>query len=306
MAVLFAGLGYIAAQDTAATDLQAASGIWQGTVTLDEASTTSEIAFVVDNNGNVYNGGVRIELPEGDCITRFRELTSDSSPVQGNFNNAEQAEGTLEVSTCYDHEQAAYITLPEPLTGTWGAAPAAPENIVEAVRIFAREPADAIASGEDLFNLRCSACHGIGGVGTDIAPPFVDFYALPYDYIEGRVRNGPEIMSSFSEQDLPVDQLSDIVAYIQNELVQTGIRAYSEAELAEGRDLYIEKCAECHGSRGQGTNDFGPTLLTWPPYSVTGIYEGARIPLPDMGVVRVSNDELDLIAGYYLQLASGE
>ena len=307
IALLFAGLGYIAGQDSDSSESVLPSGIWVGTVIFDASSIAGEMSFVFDNNGYVYNGGVRLHPQNEACVVRFRELTDDSSPIRGIVRDMELAEGTIEVTSCYSHEQAAYITLPEPLSGTWEAVPATPDNIVEAVRIFSREPADAIASGEDLFNLRCSACHGVGGVGTDIAPPFVDFYALPYDYIESRVRSGPEVMSAFSETDLPADQLADIVTYVQEELLQTGIREYSEEELQQGRELYIEKCAECHGSRGQGTNDFGPPLLIWPPYSVTGMYEGARIPLPEMGRVRVSNDELDLIAGYYiLEMATGE
>ncbi|MEL6148468.1 MAG: FAD-dependent oxidoreductase [Chloroflexota bacterium] len=61
IAVLFAGLGYITAQDTAATDLQATSGIWQGAVTLIEnwMSALQEQAAVIISYGiqNMDNDG---------------------------------------------------------------------------------------------------------------------------------------------------------------------------------------------------------------------------------------------------------
>lgn len=303
----------IIGQDASPTDNEVVSGVWSGTIAAEGgAAASGEIAFVIDTNGVVYNGGIRLTALEGvlsgdeHCSIQFTELTAETTPVHGSFAAPESAEGRYEITSCLVREQG-YITLNPPVSGTWQAAPAAEEDLVAAVHIFARQPADVLASGAALFNLRCSGCHGFGGVGTEIAPPFIDFYALTYDYVEGRVRSGPEVMSAFTEEDLPNDQLADIVTYIEDELVQTGIREYTEEELAAGRDLYVEKCAECHGTRGQGTNDFGPPLLIWPPYSVTGIFEGARIPLPEMPRVRVSNDELDLIAGYYiLELSTGE
>lgn len=312
MFLLFSQQNIVGQEATPAAD-EVQSGAWLGSFTADEqVGVVGEIAFVVDTSGTVYNGGVHFlslgdKLAEDEeCLMLFSELSEETIPIAGSFMTAERAEGTYEISSCLVRDRG-YITLSPPVTGTWEAAPAAQEDIATAIRIFARQPIEAVESGEALFNLRCSGCHGIGGVGTEIAPPFIDFWALTYDYIEGRVRSGPEVMSAFTETDLPVSQLNDIVTYIQDELVRTGIREYTEAELAAGHDLYIEKCAECHGSRGQGTNDFGPPLLIWPPYSVTGIYVGARIPLPEMPIVRVTNDELDLIAGYYLfELATDE
>lgn len=312
LCITFIGLGHLASQDAPETP-ELETGVWYGEVSSSGSGAMGDIAFVVDSSGIAYQGGVRlIDLtdenitdPAEACVTRFADLTLESRPVQITNVADGTGEGLVEVTNCFVSGQG-YITLTEPWTGVWQAAPSPTEDMAEAVRLFARQPAEAIATGETLYNQKCSACHGVGGIGTPIAPPFVDFVVLPLDYIERRVRSGPDVMSAFTEEDLPGDQLADIVAYVQNELVGTEIRAYTTAELEEGRVLYIEKCAECHGNRGQGSNDFGPPLLIWPPYSVTGIYEGARIPLPEMGRVRVSNDELDLIAGYYVLEMTGD
>lgn len=54
------------------------------------------------------------------------------------------------------------------------AAPACSQNGVEpkATGTVAAAPAD-LREGEDKFNANCSACHGIGGIGTTQGPPLV-------------------------------------------------------------------------------------------------------------------------------------
>ncbi|NDJ59473.1 MAG: cytochrome c [Chloroflexi bacterium] len=312
MSLLFVGLGLSAGQSE--TDVE--PGIWLGTAAAGE--TPAQIAFVVNTDGAVYSGGINFfavpEAPENlttliraqGCLSLFLTLTAETTPVRGTFTAPDAAVGTFEVSACTVQGHGE-LTLETPLVGEWQATLAPEDQVADAIHVFANQPAPDTASGRESFMLRCSGCHGVGGVGTDIAPPFIDFLALPYEYVEERVRSGPDFMSAFSEDDLPDDELAQIVEYIQTELVGRGIRDYTEDELAEGRIYYQETCAECHGSRGQGTNDYGPPLLTWPPHSITDIFVGARLPLPGMPRVNVTNEELDLIAGYYiLQLSSDE
>jgi mono/diheme cytochrome c family protein len=54
------------------------------------------------------------------------------------------------------------------------AAPACSQNGVEpkATGTVAAAPAD-LREGEEKFNANCSACHGIGGIGTTQGPPLV-------------------------------------------------------------------------------------------------------------------------------------
>jgi mono/diheme cytochrome c family protein len=54
------------------------------------------------------------------------------------------------------------------------AAPACSQNGVEPKRTgtVAAAPAD-LREGEQKFNANCSACHGIGGIGTTQGPPFL-------------------------------------------------------------------------------------------------------------------------------------
>ncbi|NJL93166.1 MAG: hypothetical protein HC915_05280 [Anaerolineae bacterium] len=145
---------------------------------------------------------------------------------------------------------------------------------------------------------RCAECHGTQGEGTAEAPPLNDFLVLPPEFIESQVRSGPENMSAFTEAEISAEQLTLLSAHIQAEIAGTNLVSVDEDQLEQGRQLWRDFCMECHGARGQGKNDFGPPLNVWPPYSVTGIIDGARLPLPDMPVLSVTDDELRLIAAF--------
>lgn len=316
----FVGLSSIAGQNSEPPPEPATfeAGVWAGSVQLDGVTNPAgEVAFVVGEDGLVSIGAIRFDalgevsedvaelLEQYGCFARFAVLSSESLPAAVASVSEESVGGTYLVDGCQLREWGFYRFTP-PLEGTWQAAPVVEDAVADVEPIYTREPEVVIEEGEALFLFNCSPCHGRSGNGTTAAPPLTDFYALPHDFVESRVRSGPAEMSYFSEDDLADFEVEDIILFIQQELVGTGIREYTEEELEEGRALYIEKCAECHGNRGQGTNDYAGPLLIWPPYSVTGIYEGARIPLPEMGIVRVSDEELDLIAGYYLELATAE
>ena len=73
-----------------------------------------------------------------------------------------------------------------------------------------------IATGETLFNLHCSACHGVGGVGAK-GPPLLDVGPAAVDFF---LSTGRMPLSSPNEEPEPgppffnEDQIADIVAYV--------------------------------------------------------------------------------------------
>ena len=88
-----------------------------------------------------------------------------------------------------------------------------------------------------------------------------------------------------------------------------------KGSVAEGRPLYAEHCARCHGSRGEGANSVeligDRELLTtqypdrgiavvW-PYAPT-LYEYIQRAMPPDNPGTFSNDELYSIVGYVLHL----
>ncbi len=54
------------------------------------------------------------------------------------------------------------------------------------------EPA-AARSGEDLFNANCSACHGVGAVGTDAGPPLVHDIYHPGHHSDVSIRSAVRV-----------------------------------------------------------------------------------------------------------------
>jgi ubiquinol-cytochrome c reductase cytochrome c subunit len=57
----------------------------------------------------------------------------------------------------------------------------------------------------------------------------------------------------------------------------------SEAQLAEGRLLYEQSCASCHGPAGEGTDD-GPSMRRVGPASVDFMLSTGRMPLANPGL----------------------
>lgn len=181
-----------------------------------------------------------------------------------------------------------------------------PEATAEVALESALETAHSAATlqtGEEIFTLRCSPCHGPDGEGTIIAPSFVDFVVMPYEFVEVRVRSGPEIMSAFTEDEINAEQLAALVTYLEENIVGTQVPAFTEADIEQGREYWRDYCRECHGSFGQGKDDYGPALIVWPPYSISRVIKGARIPLPGMPRIPISDEELVLVAGYLQSLA---
>jgi mono/diheme cytochrome c family protein len=115
-----------------------------------------------------------------------------------------------------------------------------------------------IANGAQIFAANCTSCHGASGAGdgelvtTNQVPPPPDFTdpdtarsVRPDDYFhiitDGKIENlMPPWRSALTES-----ERWDVTLYVYT-------LAYTQEQLAEGRDLYLANCAECHGETGQG------------------------------------------------------
>lgn len=178
-------------------------------------------------------------------------------------------------------------------TGTLDPTQAA----VEARQIAHRELIVALADGRGAYEARCAPCHGLNGEGI-VGPSFRDLPLLTEAFVLDRVRRGPEVMSAFSAEELPDALVSQITTYLQTEIVGKDVPAWTEEEIAQGRELYIEYCRECHAAFGQGRENLGPAINRWPPMSITRIVEGGLLPLPNMPRLPITPEELRLVAAY--------
>lgn len=84
----------------------------------------------------------------------------------------------------------------------------------------------------------------------------------------------------------------------------------SAATEPEGRDLFIESCASCHGSDGAGT-DSGPNIIDAGAAAADFQLRTGRMPLADAGAQAVrkppafSSDEIDALTAFVASLGTG-
>ncbi len=137
--------------------------------------------------------------------------------------------------------------------------------MLSAVFILASSPLQAKPTGEQLYDIHCSACHGAnghGGVGVPLALP--DFqYGVTNDYLKQTIRLGrpDRIMPAFSR--LKDNEVNAIIKYIRHWAPGKPFK-YSKKKIQgnarHGKQLYIQKCAVCHGVKGKGGKGTGVTF----------------------------------------------
>lgn len=125
----------------------------------------------------------------------------------------------------------------------------------------------AAPNGARLYELNCSACHGLngeGGVGVPLALPAflnsVDDHFLFTTIREGRPGRVMPAHPSLSEA-----QVKAIVSHLRSwvpEGQQETIKEYApvNGDAARGKVLYGGYCASCHGDNGQGGHGTGVTF----------------------------------------------
>jgi putative heme-binding domain-containing protein len=192
-----------------------------------------------------------------------------------------------------------------------GGAPAGPKNP------FQGQP-DAIQQGREIFNARCTVCHGFDGSAGEMGPALGlegRRFALqsPSD-IFGAIKNGIPATGMPPTPNLSDDDVWKVTAYIQA-LRGTAIDAPATGDVALGEQIFWGKaeCGTCHMIGGKG-GIIGPELssiadmrktasivdaLTNPGYRVQGDggaiprklepptnYQAVRVTLPDGKVIR--------------------
>lgn len=116
--------------------------------------------------------------------------------------------------------------------------------------------------GEVYFNINCSACHQVGGVGKVGFAPSIrnqDFLAIASDdFIRQTVHDGRTGTGMVPRPDLPKQVVNDIIAYLRavpitHEVkikVDPSLTYHGDAEA--GKLKFASYCAACHGPNGEG------------------------------------------------------
>ncbi|MCC6889708.1 MAG: cytochrome-c oxidase, cbb3-type subunit III [Hyphomicrobiales bacterium] len=139
---------------------------------------------------------------------------------------------------------------------------AADENLSQ----FAR------AQGRPAFLENCAPCHGSGGGGARGYPNLLDdewIWGGRLEDIELSIRHGIRSAQSTARQgSMPAFGRDGILKRPEIEAVAdyvrslAGLEGGSAADREQGKRVFEESCASCHGADGRGQRDFGAPNLT--------------------------------------------
>ncbi|SDT06486.1 menaquinol-cytochrome c reductase cytochrome c1 subunit precursor [Actinopolymorpha singaporensis] len=129
-----------------------------------------------------------------------------------------------------------------------------------------------VEQGRKLFAVSCSSCHGLNAQGTNAGPPLIGVGAAAVDFQVGTGRMPaqqpgaqiPKKPVAFNDQ-----EIAALAAYVaslgpgpsvpsKQELDTSDL---SDAEIAQGGELFRTNCASCHNVAGKGG------ALTWGKYA---------------------------------------
>lgn len=131
----------------------------------------------------------------------------------------------------------------------------------------------AMASGKAAFGDNCAPCHGTGATGSKGYPNLNDddwIWGGSLDAIQTTLKYG--IRSGHDEE-----RTNDMAAYGKDEILEPAqIKAVAEYVyslnglakdvntklLGDGKAIFAENCASCHGDKGEGMQDMGAPNLT--------------------------------------------
>lgn len=185
---------------------------------------------------------------------------------------------------------------------------------------------DAVA-GEAVYNRYCITCHTVGE-GTRIGPDLKDIHERrDADWLVRWIDDpigmaetdplGQQLLEEWndipmSDSNLEPDEINDVLAYIRHASEQPVVKKeeppmeLTEAQFAQAKDIYFNRCAGCHGTLRVGAT--GPNIE---PERTTQIgttaikailnngLPGGMPPWGRMGIL--SEDEINLMASYVQQ-----
>lgn len=170
-----------------------------------------------------------------------------------------------------------------------GTIPATATTVARPVSL-PQTPPD-LALGASVFAANCTRCHGVGGQGngelvkSGQVPALMDFTdpqtaqdAAPIDWYQV-VTNGrlEKLMPPWA------DKLSDAERWSVTMYLYT--LPTTDAQIAAGQTIWVDKCAECHGEHGEGTVKGAPLpdmLKISTNEALTTVADGIQDKMPPM------------------------
>ncbi|MGI9417785.1 MAG: cytochrome-c oxidase, cbb3-type subunit III [Geminicoccaceae bacterium] len=161
----------------------------------------------------------------------------------------------------------------------------------------------AMAGGQTAFADNCAPCHGLGGAGQDIYPTLADddwiwggsLEDIQYTINHG-IRNASddarfnEMPAYGRDQILEREDIKSVARYMLS-LSDPSVQQADD----QGRVLFEEQCAACHGEQGEGIQELGAPNLADQIWLYGGSEEEViqQIGYPQQGVMPPWIDRLD-------------
>ena len=177
----------------------------------------------------------------------------------------------------------------------------------------------AMAGGKFIFNENCAPCHGSGGQGAKGYPVLADD-----DWIWGGTLTDIETTVRVGARGVHEDtRISDMPKFGKEELLEAAqIKAVADYVMSlsgkgqaseDGKVVFEENCAACHGDDGKGLAELGGPNLTDGIWLYDGSAEGvlAQINNPTHGVMpswegRLDNASIKQVTVYVHSLGGGK
>jgi len=178
------------------------------------------------------------------------------------------------------------------------------------------------AAGKSLFKVNCAQCHGAGATGATGYPNLNDddwLWGGSIDQIYATITHGARvatdpdthmnIMPNFgTDAILTPDQIKTVAAQVAS---LSGIEG--GADTPEGKQLFADNCAACHGDAGEGLPELGGPALNDKIWLFEGTLAAitAQINQPKAGVMpawtaRLGDTAVKELAVYVHGLGGGQ
>lgn len=137
--------------------------------------------------------------------------------------------------------------------------------LISLIALLSSVSLTAAPNGQQLYSTHCSACHGpngLGGVGVPLALP--DFqYSVTNEYLEKTIRMGRpgRVMPAFSK--LTDIEVKAIIKHLRTWAPGKPFKYSSQkinGDVNHGKELFAQRCAACHGAKGEGGQGTGVTF----------------------------------------------
>ncbi|MBV8343550.1 MAG: c-type cytochrome [Candidatus Eremiobacteraeota bacterium] len=159
-----------------------------------------------------------------------------------------------------------------------------------------------------LYGTQCASCHGAHGEGSNVAPSLIGKSAPDIHFMldTGRMpASVPDVNEIHREPRFTQPQMAELVRYILSfspVRPSASLPLVMPGDVARGRALFAENCAQCHGAAGSGASigaaDVAPSLGEATVFQVAEAIRAGPSVMPRFGPDVLSDQDVSDIARY--------